>query len=262
MHGQQTATVRMEWGAPGAAAICVGAAFAVVVDVLSFTTALSVAIDGGAEVFPYRWRDSSATDFARLHRATLAADRSRSGQSPISLSPASIRSADGLQRIVLPSPNGSALSAGLAASGVLVIGACLRNRTAVAQWLVSTPPSSQGIQSSVIAVVAAGERWPDDSLRLATEDLWGAGAVICALVSLGVTGLSPEARSAAAAFEAVQADLCAGLMNCSSGRELAAKGLSQDVLIAAEIDSSTSVPILVDGRFVGATWASGSRLSD
>jgi 2-phosphosulfolactate phosphatase len=70
------ATILMEWGEHGAAAICPGADYAVIVDVLSFTTSLSVAIDAGAEVYPYRWRDESAPDFARRHNAVLALDRS------------------------------------------------------------------------------------------------------------------------------------------------------------------------------------------
>ncbi len=83
-------TILMEWGERGAAAICSGAAYAVIVDVLSFTTSLSVAIDAGAEVYPYRWRDESAPEFARRHNAVLALDRS-AAQRPgvITLSPTS-----------------------------------------------------------------------------------------------------------------------------------------------------------------------------
>ena len=131
----------MEWGELGAAAICPGADYAVIVDILSFTTALSVAIDAGAEVFPYRWRDESAAAFARRHDAVLAVCRSAAStpaaNAAVSLSPASIRSATGLARLVLPSPNGSALASQLAHRDAVVLGACLRNRKAVARWLAS-----------------------------------------------------------------------------------------------------------------------------
>ena len=60
MHGQRQSAVRLEWGQLGAAAICQAAGYAVIVDVLSFTTTLSVAVDAGAEVFPYPWQDRSA----------------------------------------------------------------------------------------------------------------------------------------------------------------------------------------------------------
>jgi 2-phosphosulfolactate phosphatase len=36
---------------------------------------------------------------------------------------------------------------------------------------------------------------------------------------------------------------------CSSGRELIEQGFAEDVAIAAELDSSTAVPVLRDGAF-------------
>jgi 2-phosphosulfolactate phosphatase len=255
----------MEWGLPGATAVGAGADYAVIVDVLSFSTSVSVAVDRHAEVYPYPWRDDSARDFARRHRATLAAGRSEAApddihreqpstieRPQISLSPASIRAAARLDRIVLPSPNGSALASALAHANdrIRILAACLRNRTAVATWLASQPSPREG--PTTIAIVAAGERWPDDSLRPAAEDLWGAGAVIAALDSLGVTGLSPEARSAAAAWRAIEPDLGSALASCSSGVELAGTGFGADVAIAGELDTSTSVSLLTDGRFIDA----------
>jgi 2-phosphosulfolactate phosphatase len=240
----------MEWGERGAAAICPGAEYAVIVDILSFTTALSVAADGGTEVFPYRWRDESAAEFARRHDAVLAVARTEAGRPEITLSPASISSATGVTRLVLPSPNGSALATGLADCGAVVLGACLRNRMAVARWLAGRVRAGQ--HPPVIAVIAAGERWADDSLRPAVEDLWGAGAVISALAALGFTGLSPDARSAAAAFTAVAANLAAELADSTSGRELADSGFGDDVAVAADLDASASVPVLAGGRFVDA----------
>ena len=165
----------------------------VVVDVLSFTTTLTVAVERGIVVYPFRWKDERATAYAEERDAVLAVGRSQPG---VSLSPASVRAAaEGVERLVLPSPNGSTISLGLAESGATVVGASLRNRSAVARWL---PTGAR------VAVVAAGERWPDGSLRPAVEDLWGAGAVLAALVDLGATDLSPEARVAEQAFRAVQ----------------------------------------------------------
>ncbi|WP_205855914.1 hypothetical protein [Phytoactinopolyspora endophytica] len=62
----------MEWGRAGGEETALGATFAVVVDVLSFTTTLSVAMDQGATVYPYRWKDDSAADYAHAHDAKLA----------------------------------------------------------------------------------------------------------------------------------------------------------------------------------------------
>lgn len=222
--------VRLEWGPTGAAAVA--APVTVVVDVLSFTTTLSVAVERGMTVYPFRWKDERATAYAEERDAVLA--RGRSERTGVSLSPASVRAAEGVERLVLPSPNGSAISFGLAATGVTVVGAALRNATAVARWAHA--------RGEDVAVVAAGERWPDGSLRPAVEDLWGAGAVVAGLVDLGVTDLSPEARVAERAFRAAR--FPDDLVACTSGQELVGMGFPQDVAIAAEVDASTVVPVL------------------
>lgn len=260
MFGQGSARIRFDWGLTGARALR-GAAppgdaglLAVVVDVLSFTTSVSVAVDRGVEVFPFPWRDERAAEHARRHRATLAGARSERG---VSLSPASLRRAPGLSRVVLPSPNGSTISLSLADDGGgLVVAACLRNARAVGAYVTRFLDEDPG---HAVAVVAAGERWPDGSLRPAVEDLWGSGAVLGAIEG-HEHDLSPEAEVAAAAFRSA----CGGpdggsgadvlrdrLARCVSGRELAREGFGTDAEIAAELDASDLVPVLVEGRFVG-----------
>jgi 2-phosphosulfolactate phosphatase len=247
-YRQSHASVRFECGLTGARAIADGAGIVVVVDVLSFTTAVSVAVDAGIVVYPYRFRDSSAAAFAASRGALLAVGRREAGSSGVSLSPLSIRHAvasGALRRVgklVLPSPNGSAIARQLGGT-VPVVAACLRNAPAVARWIRRTHGRSP------VAVVAAGERWPGDLLRPAVEDVWGAGAVITALVDAGVTGLSPEAASAAAAFRAVLPTLRSSLAACASGQELTADGYGPEIAVAAEYGSSTAVPLLVDGAF-------------
>lgn len=240
-HRQSAYRVRMDWGPTGAAAIAEGADVAVVVDVLSFTTTLSVAVERGMRVYPFRWRDERAEAYAEERGAALA--RGRSQRDGVSLSPLSVRSATGVERLVLPSPNGSTIALELATRGVRVVGASLRNATAVARWLPD---------AACVAIVAAGERWPDGSLRPAVEDLWGAGAVASALVDGGASDLSPEARLAEQAFRAVQPRLADELRECASGRELAGIGFEDDVAVAAELDACDAVPLLEDEAFVAA----------
>ncbi len=250
-HDQAAHRVRCEWGQAGARAVTDGhpVDHAVVVDVLSFTTTLTVALEHGIEVFPYTWRDSRAAQHALRHRATLAVGRfealTRSDARHVSLSPATIATAEGIERLVLPSPNGSTIAFDLAAAGVRVLGACLRNADAVAAWLA--PRVADG---GSVAVVPAGERWPDDSLRPAVEDLWGAGAVLAGLVDRGVGGLSPEARVAEQAFRAARLpDDLAGL---ASAVELSEAGFADDVVVAAQTGVSTVVPLLDGESFADA----------
>ena len=131
-----------------------------------------------------------------------------------------------------------------------MVAACLRNRTAVARHLHEVSVlARRGVDSCVITVIAAGERWPDGSLRPAVEDLWGAGAVLAALVDLGVEGLSPEARVAEAAYRAIEHDVAAAVTECASGRELVDGGFEDDVAIARELDVADRVPVLSAGAF-------------
>lgn len=253
-HRQLPYAVRFEWAADGGRTVAPGADLVVVVDVLSFGTCVSVALDRGAEVYPFPWKDTRAEVFAAEHRAELAGPRGGGG---LSLSPASLRNAPSLGRVVLPSPNGSALCDQLGhqpADGArLVAAASLRNAAATAEWAAATLP-----EDAVIAVVAAGERWPDGSLRPAVEDHIGAGAFIAGLLAAGRGGYeaedgkpaySPEALAAAAVFEAAEPRLREMLHSCSSGRELAGAGYGGDVDIAAELDDSDSVALLRDGCF-------------
>jgi 2-phosphosulfolactate phosphatase len=253
-HRQIGYHLRMEWGLTGATAISAGCDIAVVVDVLSFTTALSVAADRGIVVFPYPWRDERAESFAADHDATLAVGRSMALPSQVSLSPASIRTApDSLRRLVLPSPNGSTISFRLAGTVSQVIGASLRNRRSVADWLLTRHRENPDL---VVAIIAAGERWPDGTLRPAVEDLWGAGALVESLRAGGWSGISPEAQAAEAAFGSVADDLTAALSDCASGRELLELGYADDVLTAGELDQGRCVPSLQGDAFtpIGPPW--------
>ena len=249
---QSCAPIRFDWGLAGALALTEqpGTA-AVVVDVLSFATAVSVATDLGIQVYPFRWLDNRAAEFAEAHGAQLAGSRRQGG---VSLSPASIRAWAGRPSrgradatLVLPSPNGSSICSALADRGNPVLTGCLRNAGLTAGWLAHGLASGR---LSAVAVIAAGERWPDGSLRPAVEDLWGAGAVLERLSRAAPDlPVSPEARAAAAAFAAVEPDVLSSLMGCASGRELLETGFAEDVAIAAELDAAGTVPLLYGGYF-------------
>lgn len=241
VYDQHGYRVRFDWGLRGAEECGTRATVVAVVDVLSFTTATTVAVSRGIDVLPYRWRDSSAVAFAAEHDATLAVGRSQAGPGQVSLSPGSLRDAQGLRRVVLPSPNGSTISQYLAAAGAEVVAVSLRNASAAANW-VARRLGDDGTAT----VIAAGERWPDGELRPAVEDLWGAGAFIAAL---GSFPRSPEAAAAAGAFHAMGPAESA-LAGCAGGRELVALGYADDTAVAAAVDADEVVPVLRDNRFV------------
>jgi 2-phosphosulfolactate phosphatase len=187
--------VRFEWGLAGTAALASSSSCLVIVDVLSFTTAVTVAAEAGTEVFPClarreRRRLRPAAPGAAGRRppgrvARLAVVAVAGGAAPCPFTP----------RLVLPSPNGSAISSAAASGPATVVAACLRNARAAGAWLTRR---SLGTPDRPATVIAAGERWGDGSLRPALEDLLGAGAVIAALHDQGSGPLSPEAEAARA----------------------------------------------------------------
>ena len=224
--------VRCEWGAGGLAACTPGSAAIVIVDVLSFTTAVDVAVGRGARVFPFARRDEAAEAFAQAHGALLA---SRDRATGFSLSPASLQTLPAGAALVLPSPNGATLST-LAGAGPLYAG-CLRNAAAVVQ--------AAAAHGGPVAVIPAGERWPDGSLRPALEDWLGAGALIHGLPG----ARSPEAALAESAYLQARERLLEVLLACGSGRELVARACAEDVALAAALDVSPVAPRLVAGAY-------------
>lgn len=230
--------VGFEWGAAAIRQLQPGDT-AVIVDVLSFSTAATIAVARGASIIPWPERGESAAAQAVRRDALLAADRDAADTAhPYSLSPASLLRIPTGTRLVLPSPNGATLAAAAAARGATVLIGCLRNAHAVATACrqIGAP----------VAVVAAGERWRDDgSLRIALEDHIGAGAI---LAHLRPAAPSPEVSAAIALFRSVSRDLSDTLRACVSGQELLGHGYGEDVDLAAELNVSTTAPLLREGR--------------
>jgi 2-phosphosulfolactate phosphatase len=229
---QRESAVRCEWGRRGLAELAPIADVVIVVDVLSFSTAVDVATARGAVVYPYPLWNSSAAAYADSVGARLVASKR---EAVFSFSPSSLENIPPDYRLVLPSPNGAALC--FEADHPRVLTACLRNASAVAE-------AAAGL-GSTFAVIPAGETWPSGELRPALEDLLGAGSIIRCLPGRR----SPEADAAVAAFQHFRGDLRTALRECQSGRELIERGFGADVDLASEHDASVNVPMRVDGAF-------------
>lgn len=184
----------------------------VVVDVLSWTTAVTIGVARGATIVP---------------SAEATTDRGR-------LSPHTMRHADlpDPARLTLPSPNGSALAAGIP-SAVTLIAGCLRNAQAVAGWLLAH-------DYDTVTVIAAGEHRVDGRWRRCAEDYLGAAAILAALGA---------DDTAARAWGRHGNHAARHLHDSLSGRELVAKGYPEDVALAAEVDADRAVPVRRDGAF-------------
>jgi 2-phosphosulfolactate phosphatase len=215
--GQAGYDVRFEWGMAGAVALAPSSDVVVVVDVLRFTTAVEVAVSRGSEVTPLPWTGGESAEARAMLSPALLAETPPAG------------------RFELPSPNGSAISVAVSRCGVPVVAGCLRNATAVSRLGASA--------GDRISIIAAGEQWPDGSLRPALEDLVGCGAI---LAGLPAAGMSPEARAAADAFRPQRVSELGGVV---SARELVERGLEVDLAWAFALDVSDVVPCLEGGSF-------------
>jgi 2-phosphosulfolactate phosphatase len=234
VYTQDGFDIRLDWGGEGLTALLDGGcATVVIVDVLSFSTAVDVAVSRGARILPLPWRDERAAAAAGAAGAVLAGERSWT------LRPSSLVDIPAGTFLALPSPNGATLCT--RARGVRVLVGCLRNATAVARAALREP--------GPVGVIAAGERWNLDGrpLRPGLEDYLGAGAIVAAMTG---RSMSPEARMAANAARSVD-DVVATVAECVSGRELIKWDHPGDVALASAVDVSGTAPVLVDGVLVG-----------
>jgi 2-phosphosulfolactate phosphatase len=228
--------IRCEWGENGVRSLSPNSDAIIIVDVMSFSTAVVIESARGAIVYPFRWMDDSRIDFAKSVNAELAGPRSKA---TYSLSPVSLLCIPFGTRLVLPSPNGATLI--LSTGNTPTFVGCLRNARAVAK-----AASKHGTH---VSVIPCGERWKEDgSLRPALEDLIGAGAIISYLPG----SLSPEAQAAVAAFRSAESNIVDAFKRCSSGKELIAMRFEEDIFPAVEMDVDECTPSLKCGSYITA----------
>ncbi|MCE6993547.1 2-phosphosulfolactate phosphatase [Saccharothrix sp. S26] len=231
MFGQEGCRLRLEWGPEGVAALGEQCAVLVIVDVLSFSTAVDVVVARGGAVRPVRWADRAA--------AARPADPSWE------LRPSSLVTVPAGTELELASPNGATLCSLASATGAVVLAGCLRNARAVAA------AARELAEGGPIGVVPAGERWGVNvvesaeagPLRPAVEDLLGAGAIMSSLLGYGSASVEAALAAETYAWASVE-DVVAG---CVSGRELIAAGHADDVALASQVNVSTAVPRLTNG---------------
>ena len=140
---QENYDVRCEWGTHGVETLAPLCNAVVIVDILSFTTCVSIAVDRGVTILPWLHHHESAAEFAQSKSARLVGQRSNSHPS---LSPQSWETAAAGERFVLPSLNGATLSR--LTGRTETVACCFLNAAAVAQYLSTIKPP--------IAVIPAG----------------------------------------------------------------------------------------------------------
>lgn len=249
------ARVHVEWGHVGARLAAARGDDVVIVDVLSFSTTLTMAAERSIDCYVYSGPELAARGGREAVAAALgavAAVRQRAAApGRFSLSPASLVDVGVVPAALFTSLNGALAVSAAEGAPFLAVG-CLRNRRAVARLVADRLRADPGRR---VTVVACGEQWSsvsgEEGLRPCLEDLLGAGGICVELAALGLPG-SPEAAAAGAAFAAA-----GGLpAEVVSARELVATGFAADVRLAAEVDVTDAVPVrAADGtgrRFTAA----------
>ncbi|MCH8907298.1 MAG: 2-phosphosulfolactate phosphatase [Candidatus Heimdallarchaeota archaeon] len=232
MLDQPEFDIRFEWSHQGIEKLAPISDVVIIVDVMSFSTAVCICVANGAIVYPIRSRDDVPTEYAESLGAILAGPR---GKADYTLSPVSMQKISKGDRIVLPSLNGSNLS--MLTGDTPTLAGCLRNASTVAR-IAST-------YGSKVSVIGCGERWEDGTLRPSFEDLIGAGSII-----QNLTGrLSPESEAALAVFKYHKHELLEKLSQCGSGRELTERGFADDILFFAELNVDDVAPVLIEGAY-------------
>ena len=151
---QHPYVLRCEWGPRGVAALAPISDVVIIVDVISFCTCVDIAVARGATVYPFGWGDEGAADFARGIGGELVG----LGHERLRLSAAAMLTVRAGARLVLPSPNGGALSALAAGAGL--------------NPLPNPPPQGEGTGGPLTNHPPVGE---GSGLPLPVGEGWGEG---------------------------------------------------------------------------------------
>jgi len=214
----------------------------VLVDVLSFSTAVAAATARGMILLPAGSR-RRAESLGLEKDAQVSVSRKDTAPGRYSLSPLDYAEAPSGMRLVLRSPNGARLAVASRGAPAVIVAALVNASACGRAAAAGAKAEGRGV-----TVIAVGERIPGARRRrFAAEDLLGAGAVAAA-VDLPRTG---EATAAIRAFEASRKDLEATLLSTTSGVELVGAGWREDVRYAARLDALSVVPLLQEGELRG-----------
>lgn len=217
-----------------------------VIDVFRASTTICAAINAGARLVVPAADVEQAVKLARNAggvEAVLAGERDCQriegfalGNSPREYT----RETVGGRTVILTTTNGTeALLAARDAGLVVVCG--FVNLSVVAAALADC---------NSVTILCAGNQG-----RLSLEDFVCAGGLVTRLETGGAE-LSDAAWAASAAFERLEGDLRAALLETEHARRLARLGFASDLDLALRLDAFPVLPILADGRIVAGSLES------
>lgn len=232
---------RMDWGVRGVKEASDRGDIIVVVDVLSFSSAITNAVHSGVIIYPFP-RTGDINDYGKLVEAEVCIlERSRARELGLpSLSATSFNESHKGKRYIVSSINGATCVKAANKNNLVFVG-CFLNISAVAN-VVNKIQKEKNLN---ITVIASGERWNSingepKELRPSIEDYLGAGAIL----ELIDGTKSPEAKVCISAYQNSKSELSDLIADSSSGRELKAMEFPEDVEFCSRIDIFEEVPVL------------------
>ena len=246
-----TPKVKLDWDVEGLQFALEENDIVVIVDVLRFSSTITIAIANGFIIYPMSDNERGAK-FA----ASIGAGMSgRLGMAKYSLSPQSFlkHSDKDNKKVVLYSQNGAACAELIKENDIAYIG-CLLNAKAVGEQVTAI---AKEIRHNV-SVIAAGEKrarelggrleYLEDEISFkkvfAVEDYLGCGAII-SYINLP---RSPEAEVCELAFRASKSKLKELLLESFSGRYLVQTKRKEDVEHSSQLNLDNVVPVIRKGR--------------
>jgi 2-phosphosulfolactate phosphatase len=213
--------------------------YAVVIDVLRATTSVVVAFQHGCRsILPVASAEEALAARATSPDAVLTGEQGGLrvpgfdlGNSPREFTREVVAGRD----LILTTSNGTKTLRAVAGGRTVAIGA-LRNRSAVADWLVG-----RGADSLIVCSGYEG--------GFSLEDAVCAGAIADRVVQLGAgLSLGDGARACQILWQRFRSDLVGLFRQTDWGRRMLALGFESDLAVCAEVDATAVVPLMEGDR--------------
>ncbi|HEX6525974.1 MAG TPA: 2-phosphosulfolactate phosphatase [Streptosporangiaceae bacterium] len=224
----------------------------VIVDVLSFSTEIALAVAEGKTCLVYSDAELESMGGAEVVAASLDARPYRRFQHFVAdgaqLPPARSSPSVSGERVLFRSANGASAARAAETAPELLIGS-LRNARACASHVGRLLAGTDVQRVTLVACGSVAGPGGEHRFRPALEDWLAAGQIAAHLASFGLV-LSPEAHAAARSWPGAEM-----LPACVAADALIAADLDEMVELAFAIDSSGAVPARLAGDPSGRVFA-------
>ena len=221
----------------------------IVVDTLRASTTIITALENGAravvpvssipEAFTEAGRRGAGQVLLAGERGGVRIDRFDLGNSPSEFSPRHVHG----KTVIMATSNGTGAIRHCADARSVAIGSLLNARSVAENHVTSVGAEPSQGQDRAIIVCAGTEG------EVSQDDLIGAGSIVDQMLALNAElDLDDAGLSALDLYLAHRKDVEGALARTAHGRRLLSLGFREDVTRAAQLHSSTIVPMLRDGE--------------